>query len=191
MSNTKSPNTKATVLANVQAIIEGTTKHFPNASFTIGTTAYTSASVIQALAGLENAMKARNAAESSAKDAISAEHATAAQVSPILRVYKRLVLATFANATQTLADFGFAPPKARTPLTTEQRAVSAAKARATRVARGTTGKKQKKAIKGDVTGVIVTPVTSTAAVRPVISAATLASPASPVSTAPSATPTVK
>jgi hypothetical protein len=183
MSNTKSPNTKAAALANVQAIIAGTTKHFPNASFAIGTTAYTSASVIEALQGLENAMNARSTAEASAKDAISAEHAAELQVSPMIRVYKRLVLATFANATQTLADFGFAPPKARTPLTTEQRATSAAKARATRVARGTTSKKQKLAIKGDVTGVIVTPVTAPAPVRPGTSAAP---PAPPVATAPSA-----
>jgi hypothetical protein len=178
MSRTTSTSiTKAAALAHVQAIIAGTTKHFPNGSFTIGSTTYTSASLIQVLQGLETAMQARNAAETGAKDALTAEQATQAQVGPILRAYQRIVYASFAGATQTLADFGLAPPKARTPLTTQQLAARAAKAKATRLARGTTSKKQKLAVKGDVTGVIVTPVTEPAPAKPT-------SPAPPVATAP-------
>jgi hypothetical protein len=166
MSSTTSTKTKAAALAHVQAIIAGTTKHFPNGSFTIGGTVYTAASLIQAFQGLVSAMTARNAAQAGAKDALAAEQAAETQVSPILLAYKRLVVAAFANATQTLADFGLAPPKARTPLTTEQRAARAAKAKATRTARGTTSKKQKLAIKGHVTGVTVTPVTAPTAAPP-------------------------
>jgi len=190
MSSTTSTKTKAAALAHVQAIIAGTTKHFPNGSFTIGGTAYTSASLVQVFQGLANAMTARNAAEAGAKDAVAAEHATQTQVGPILLAYKRLVVAAFGNAAQTLADFGLTPPKARTPMTTEQRATRAAKAKATRVARGTTSKKQKLAVKGNVTGVTVTPVTSpTAAKSPAtpVAPVTPASPtAQPVSTALSA-----
>jgi hypothetical protein len=126
MSSTTSTKTKAAALAHVQALIAGTTKHFPNGSFTIGGTVYTAASLIQVLQDLANAMTARNAAQTGAKDALAAEHAAQTQVGPILLAYKRLVLATFASATPTLADFGLAPPKARTPLTTEQRAARAA-----------------------------------------------------------------
>ena len=158
MSTTKS-NTKAAALAHVQALIAGTTKHFPSGSFTIGSTTYTSASLVQVLQSLANAMLARNAAEAGAKDALTAEQAAQKQMGPILRAYERLVLAAFANASQTLADFGLAPPKARTPLTAQQLAVRTAKAKATRTARGTTSKKKKLAIKGDVTGVVITPVT--------------------------------
>src|SRR6266852_3077682 len=132
MSSTTSTKTKAAALAQVQAIIAGTTKHFPNGSFTIGGTAYTAASLIQVLQDLVSAMTARNAAEAGARDALAAEHAAQTQVGPILLAYKRLVLAAFANATQTLADFGLVPPKARTPLTAEQLAARAAKAKATR-----------------------------------------------------------
>jgi hypothetical protein len=178
MSSTTSTKTKAAALARVQAIIAGTTKHFPNVSFTIGSTVYTAASLIQAFQGLASAMTARNAAQAGAKDALAAEQAAETQVGPILLAYKRLVLATFASATQTLADFGLAPPKARTPFTTEQLAVRAAKAKATRTARGTTSKKQKLAIKGNVTGVTVTPITAPTAATP--------SPAQRVSTASSA-----
>jgi hypothetical protein len=188
MSTTKS-NTKAAALAHVQALIAGTTKHFPSGSFTIGNTTYTSASLIPVLQGLANAMLARNAAETGAKDALTAEQAAQAQIVPIMRAYERLVLAAFANATQTLADFGLTPLKARTPLTTQQLAVRAAKAKATRAARGTTSKKKKLAIKGNVTGVIETPVTAPPEAAPAAPAppVTPASPpAQPVPTPPTA-----
>jgi hypothetical protein len=45
-------------------------------------------------------------------------------------------------------------------VTPEQKVAAAAKLKATRAARHTAGSVQKKAVKGDVTGVIVTPVTS-------------------------------
>ena len=48
MSRTTS-NTKAAALAHVQALIAGTQKHFPNGSFTLGNTTYTSASLVQVL----------------------------------------------------------------------------------------------------------------------------------------------
>jgi hypothetical protein len=122
---------------------------------------------------------------------LAAEHATQVQVGPILLAYKRLVLAAFANATQTLTDFGLAPPKARAPLTVEQLAARAAKAKATRTARGTTSKKQKLAVKGNVTGVIVTPVTApteakspTAPVPPVTPATPPGQPVPAASSAP-------
>jgi hypothetical protein len=51
-------------------------------------------------------------------------------------------------------------PKPRKPRTSEQLAATAAKIRATREARGTTSKKQKAQIHGNVTGVTITPVTS-------------------------------
>jgi hypothetical protein len=193
MSSTTSTKTKAAALARVQAIIAGTTKHFPNGSFTIGSAVYTSASLIQVLQGLANAMTARNAAEAGAKDALAAEQMAETQVGPILLAYKRLVLAAFANATQTLADFGLAPPKARTPLTVERLAARAAKAKATRAARGTTSKKQKLAIKGNVTGVTVTPVAAPTAAKPPAAPVPPVTPASPpaqpVSTALSASAT--
>ncbi len=66
----------------------------------------------------------------------------------------------YGNTAETLLDFGLEAPRPRTPLTTEQRLAAAAKARATRVARGTKSRKQRLAIKGDVTGVVVTAVTA-------------------------------
>jgi hypothetical protein len=183
MSKTTS-NTKAAALAHVQAIIAGTTKHFPNGSFTLGNTTYTTASLVQALKSLEDALTAVAAAHSGTKDAVSTLHATETKMAPLLRDYRSFLRATFSTATAQLADFGLAPPKARKPLDSEKRAAATAKMRATRIARGTTSKKQKLAVKGDVTGVIVTPVTQAGPSKPT---ATPAEPA-PVATAPSGAP---
>jgi hypothetical protein len=142
MSNSTT-DTKAAALAQVLALIAGTQKHFPTGQFTIGNTAYTSASLVQVLQGLADTMTALNAAQAGAKDALATEQGAVTKVGPIVQAYKRLVLAAFASATQTLADFGIPVPKARTPLTTEQKAAAAAKGKATRTARGTTSKKQK------------------------------------------------
>jgi hypothetical protein len=177
-STTSKPDTKAAALAHVQALIAGTKLHFPSSTFTFAGTVYTAASLVQTLQGLANAMTAHNTAQAGAKDALAAEQAMRKQVSPILLAYKRFILLTFTNATQTLADFGLTPPKARTPLTTEQRAARAAKAKATRIARGTTSKKKKLAVKGDVTGVTVTPVHVPTAAPPAAPAAPV-TPASP------------
>jgi hypothetical protein len=152
------PN-KATALAQVQALVAGTLKHFPSGSFTLGNTAYTTATLVQALQSLEQALTTVTAAQASAKDAVAALRGVETSVGPLLRDYKRFVLATFSTATTQLADFGLQAPKATKPLPSEKRVAATAKLRATRAARGTTSKKQKLAIKGDVTGVVVTPVT--------------------------------
>jgi hypothetical protein len=188
MSNSTSKS-KAAALAQLLALIAGTQKHLPNGSFTIGSTTYTAASLIQVLGTLVTAMTARIAAATGAKDALVTEQATQTKVGPIAQAYKNLVLAAYANASQTLSDFGLAAPKVRAPLSAEQLAARAAKAKATRAARGTTSKKQKLAVTGNVTGVTVTPITAPAAASPVspetpVTPAT--PPAQPVSTASSA-----
>jgi hypothetical protein len=159
MSSTTSTQTKATALAHVQALIAGTEKYFPNGSFTFGNTAYTTASLVGVLKGLADALTALNAAHTSVKDAIAALSTEETKVAPLRRDYTSFLRATFSGAPAQLADFGLQAPKARTPMSSEKRAAATAKARATRKARGTTSKKQKLAVKGDVTGVIVTPIT--------------------------------
>jgi hypothetical protein len=159
MSTTNSIRNKATTLAQMQALMAGTQKHFPNGSFTFGNAAHTTASILETLKGLEDALTAVDAAQASARDAVNALRAAEATAAPLLRDYRNFLRVTFGAAATPLAEFGMPPVKARTPLATEQRAAATAKLRATRLARGTTSKKQKLAIKGDVTGVLVTPVT--------------------------------
>ncbi len=147
-------------MARVQAIIAGTLKHFPNGQFTLGNVAYTTATLVPALQSLVDALTAVNTAHASLKDAIAALKGTSTKIMPLVQAYRRYVLAAFSNATQELADFGMTPPKAHAPRTSAQKAAAAAKLRATREARGTTSKKQKLTVHGDVTGVTITPITS-------------------------------
>ena len=158
MSTITSKQTKATALTQVQALIAGTEKHFPSATITLGNTAYATATLIQAFQSLANALTVLSAAHVSVKDAGLTLTGIETKVLPVIRDFTKFVHATFSNAPQQLADFGLQPPKARTPLTSEQKAAAVAKLRATRAARGTTSKKQKLAVKGDVTSVTITPV---------------------------------
>jgi hypothetical protein len=159
-------NTKAAALAAVQALIAGTLKHFPSGSLTFGNTTYTSASLVTLLQSVVDAMTALNAARLAAKHALTTLQGIVGQVEPVIQVYEHFVQATFASAAPTLADFGLEPPKVPAPLSSQEKAASAAKAKATREARGTTSKKKKLAITGNVTGVTVTPITAPTAAPP-------------------------
>jgi len=177
---------KAATLAFVQALIAGAKLHLPNGSFTLGGSAFTTASLVQLLTDLANAMTATIAEQAKAKDVLGAERAIQVKAAPVIRDFRRLVLATFPGALQTLKDFGLAPPKARTPLTSEKSTAAKAKAKATRQARGTVGSRKRLAIKGNVTGVVVTPVTAPEAAQPAQPAPN-ASPTPPPSPGGSAT----
>ena len=87
----------------------------------------------------------------------------------------------FAGLFDTLADFGLSPRKVAV-VSPEARVAAVAKTKATRAARHTMGAKQKKAIQGDVTGVLITPITpSTSAGATTTASATQQVPApSPV-----------
>ena len=182
MSNTTNKAPQAAALAGVQALIAGTQKHVPNGQFTLGNTAYTTASLVQVLQPLVDAYSAVSAARLNATDAVAALRTTEAKVEPVIRDYVTFLRATFSNAKAQLGDFGLQAPKARTPLPPEERLAATAKARATRVARGTVGKKKKLTVKGDVIGVSVTPITTSG---PAPSSATAPAPA-PAAPAPTA-----
>jgi hypothetical protein len=184
MSNTTSKPTKASTLAHVQALIAGTKQHFPSSTITLGNTAYTTASLVELLQSLADAIAATDAAHAATKEAVTASRGASAKVSPVMAAYKRWLLTTYGTAAQTLVDFGVQAPKARTPLTTGKLAAAAAKAASTRKARGTVGSKKKLAVKGDVTGVIMTPVTNALAPTPSATPAETTSNAHAPSAAP-------
>jgi hypothetical protein len=177
-----STTSKVSALTQVQALIAGTQKHFPNGSFTFGNAPYTTATLVQALQSLTNAFTALAAAHVQTQHAGLTLQGGLANVGPVIRDYRRYLLASFRTSPQMLADFGMQPPRVRKPLSSDQRAAVKAKVAATRTARGTTSKKQKLAIKGDVTSVTITPVKVATVTPPP------AAPAAPtaVASAPSA-----
>jgi hypothetical protein len=178
MSSKSKPNHAAT-LAELQALISGLQKQLPSGSFTLVSTAYTTASLVQALQASIDALNAVTAAHASAKVVVAAWLEEQAKMGPITSALKRTLQAMYANAPDTLSLFGLQPRKVAAPRTAAQLAASAAKAKATRAARGTTSKKQKLAITGNVTGVTITPNTSPAP-----------SPAQPAPAASTTTPPV-
>ena len=183
MSSTTSSRTKAATLAQLQALISGLQKQFPNGEFTLGNTAYTTATLVQAFQSLIEAINAVNTAQASAKVAVATMLATAAKVGPVVLALKRNLLAMYGNATDILALFGLEPQKAPAPLTSQEKAAAAVKAAATRKARGTTSKKQKLAVKGNVTGITVTPITASTDATPSAQPAPATPTASPPGTA--------
>ncbi len=92
---------------------------------------------------------------------VQTERALEAALKPRREGMKGIVEAKLGKSSPQLPMFGFAPQKvAQRSATTIAKAT--VKAKATRAARGTVGKKQKLAITGNVTDVTITPVTSTA-----------------------------
>ena len=179
MSTTTSKETQAATLAQLQMLISGLQKQLPSGSFTLVSTAYTTATLVPALQGLIAALTAVTAAHASLKVALASWDAEDAKMGPIVLALTRTLQSMYANAPDTLALFGLKPHKAPAPRTSAQKAAAAAKAKATRIARGTASKKAKAAVNGNVTGITITPTTIPTAAPPTAQPATPASPVSP------------
>ncbi len=134
---------------------------------TLGSATYTAATLVQTLKGLADALDAAASAKASWEDALTKLADARSKVGPLVGDYEDWVRVTYKGTPTMLADYGVAPRKTRAPLTAEQKAAAAQKRKATRAARHTMGSKQKKDVKGDVTGITITPVT---AANPVVKA---------------------
>ena len=183
----KASSTKTSMKQRALDLIAGTQKHAPNGPLTLGSTSFTAPSLEQTLQSLVDATIAADAARAAWQDALGKMKATRANVVPVMQDYAAWVAVTYRRTPSTRADFGVAPRKARTPLTSSEQAVAVAKRVSTRAARNTMGNVQKKAVKGDVTSVTLTPVH---APKPVVEQATSSNPpAGAPSPAPVASPT--
>jgi len=156
--------TKQDESARATHVIAGFEKYLATASITLGSTAYTPDQITGALQLLVNLHSAVDTARSVVNAKLVAEKAQAPALRSLLAAVVSFVKLTFSESPDVLADFGLPPKTVKTPLTTEQQAVAVAKRKATRVARGTTSKKAKMAVKGDVIGVTLTPVKASAPV---------------------------
>ncbi|HEY1691631.1 MAG TPA: hypothetical protein VGG39_05700 [Polyangiaceae bacterium] len=154
----------------------GTQKHLSTIStLIVGSGSFTPAQVeaqLQAFAALRTAV---NTAKAAVEAALMDEETQGPALRAFYIAFIALVRSAFGNSPDVLADFGLSQKKARTPLTTVQMAAAAAKRKATRQARGTRGPKAKLSVKGNVTGVIVTPVTASPAVEPAQTASSASS----------------
>jgi hypothetical protein len=110
-------------------------------------------------------------AKAAAKARVALERAQLPALRAFLLAFVGLVKAQFGTQPDVLADFGLRPKKVPAPMTPEQKAAAKAKRAATRKARGIIGSRKRAAVKGDVTGVIVTPVTAAEAAQQTVSSA--------------------
>ncbi len=174
--------------AAVTQLITGAKQFFTKANQMValeGTTMTVTAALGQ-LQTFVNNRAATVAAQATAKAKVAAENAQAPALLVLIRAFEAFVRLTVGTDAAALGGFGLAPPKARVPMTAEAKAVAAAKRRATRAARGTTSKKQKQSVKGNVTATLV--VTPAAAPTPAPAEAPVAQPAA-AATAAAPTPT--
>jgi hypothetical protein len=152
----KSVNADAVLAGN---LIEGTAKHLASiGQLMIAGGTFTPAQATTQLQAIVQLHADVDAARAQVKAKLAAVHAQAATDRVFLDAFVSFVKAAFGNAPDVLADFGLKPKKVPTPLTIEAKAAAAAKRAATRAKRNVLGKVQRKAVKGDVTGIVVTPI---------------------------------
>jgi hypothetical protein len=140
-------------------LIEGTNRHLANAGqLIVAGSTLTPAEFTAQLQAIVNLRADVDAARAQTQAALARLHAQMPARRVMLDAAVSFVRGAFGTAPDVLADFGLSPKKDRTPLTVEQKAAAAVKRAATRKARHVMGSKQRKAVKGDVTGVVVTPI---------------------------------
>jgi hypothetical protein len=191
---------KPLTLAEYQALVTGIPTYCPTATLLIAGQTFTAPQAVTYISAVLAAVSATATAKTDWKGARIAEEAIVAQCGATVQTVREVIGAMFSNTPTTLAALAITPKKPRTPLSAEARAAANAKAKATRAARGTMSKAKKALIVGNVTGVSITPITSsqssstpiaataTASALPV-TASSVSTPAIPaVASAPAATP---
>jgi len=164
--------------AQLRALITSIPIYCANTIFTLSGQTFTSPQLVTLITSVLNASTAVTAARASMKAALLAEEKLVLGNVVLVREARDTLGLMFNTVPETLSAFAIVARKPPTPLSTEARAAATAKAKATRIARGTTSKKQKATISGNVTGVTITPVTTPVVVAGATPAAP--TPASPV-----------
>jgi hypothetical protein len=184
ITTTTKATTQADTLAQLQGLILGLQKQLPSGQYTLVSTVYTTPALVTALQGTVATLTALAAAHAALKVALAAWDAEEAKMGPVVLALRRTLQSMYVNAPDTLLGFGVEPRKVPAPRTAAEKAASAAKAKATREARGTTSKKQKLTVSGNVTGVTITPITAPTAAPP--GQPVTAQPATPAAAPPAA-----
>ena len=182
--------TKTQLATLLAGLIAGTEKHSSSGPLTLEGQSFTPQALIAALQSLVDALAKIDAAGATWHDTIEQASQVRATIRPLAGAYRNYLLLAYRNTPAVLADYGLAPRKKRAPLTTEQQAAAVAKRKSTRTARHTMGPKQKAGVKGDVTGVVVTPITEPKPPTPSPSPVPAPAPVvTPTTAQPSASPT--
>src|ERR1700722_789629 len=176
---------KPTRKDQLRLIVSGVQKHYPSGQLKLASQTFNLPSdLVKAIQADIDATDAADKARADWLAAVQVQTDSHQKVGPVLRALKRTVLGQFGDtqdASSTLADFGYAPPKV-TEKSSATKAAAAEQGRATRAARHTMGSKQKQQVKGTVATTTASPP-ATPASPP---AAGPAAPVAPVASAPAA-----
>ena len=165
----------------------------------LGSTPFTIPDLIGHLQQLEKPWKDARAAHATVRQVVQDRPQDYQNLLSALVDLKGALQGVFGHQSEDLTKFGFKPTKRRKPLTSEQKAVRAAKAKLTRQKRGTLGKKQKAAIKetaaptvtiGPDGKSVITPASSGAPAAPVPSSSQAPVPVTQAPSVPPAPPAV-
>ena len=163
MSTSNRSVTKSSQVSRATGLIAGAKKRFPNANevLAFGGTTSTVAQVLAALQAIIDLRAAAEQAKAAATAKVAAEQSQLPPAVAVMRGFTSFVRSRFGSDPEALGDFDLSPRKAPTPKTAEEKAVSVAKAQATREARHTMGPKAKQSVKGSITAeLVVTPTTT-------------------------------
>jgi hypothetical protein len=166
---------KGQVVALAKQLIAGTAKRLAKGTqVPLAGSSFTPDQITTELQSVVNLRTDVDAAKATAKAKLAAETAQMPALRTFMSAYVSFIKAAYGTSPDALADFGI-NPKARVQPTVEAKTAAAAKRKATRAARHTMGSRQKLGVKGDVTGITVTPIT---APQPTVAAPSTA-PSSP------------
>jgi len=166
-------NTRGKQQAMLQKLMDGLKKHQQAVgSLLIEGKSYTTADLLAVLQARLDAADAALSTRATWQNAVKADYDERAKTKGFLSGLRQTLLVAFAGSVDTLADFGLVGRKPRV-ISPEKKVAAAEKAKATRAARHTMGKKQKAQIKGE----------------PAQPAPATPTPASPVAPAPAPAPT--
>jgi hypothetical protein len=169
-------------IATDRLLIAGTQKHLKGASVFVNGTTYTGPEIEQRIQARLDAVTATMAARAAWLAAVKAEEQALSESQAFYNSYKRGLYNMFA-AVDDLADFGLAPHK-KSVMTPDEKVAAAAKAKATRAARHTMGKRQRLAITG------AHPVASSSPTTPAVAPSASSPPREAVAPSPSMGATV-
>jgi hypothetical protein len=168
---------KDTEVSGVKLLMAGANKHLSPAAgsppMSIGGAKYTLADLTQRLQAFVDLCDGVDTAKAAYQEQLNEAKTQKPALRSLISAFKAFVRATFGNSPGDLVDFGMVPRKVPQPKTVEAKADTVKKSLATRKARQTMGKNQKKLVTGAVNATAANPAptgTTPVATGPVVSA---------------------
>jgi len=172
VANGGNQGTKVELQTSYLALIAGLLAYYqPDDEFLLASGVMTRDQLIASFQKYVASAEATKSSNQAWRADVQTERAAELSVRPLRANVKSLLEGRFGKSGTQLTTFGYTPAKIGVKTTTSKTA-AVAKSKATRTARGTKGSVQKQSVSGNVTGVVITPVTA----GPTVPAATGGTP---------------